>query len=211
MENENLNPMDHELDYEELPDSLEEIVEETYEEIEEADEAAETKREKLLRKCAEVKNRCVDGAKAGYGAAKNGVGIAKDRCVDVAKSGIGVAKRGVDAAKNGVGIAKDHCVDGAKAGYSAVKNGCGTAKTRCVNTAKTIAAKAKAIDCNPHFKQTRTYKLEMLGNEENAEPVETLELSNEKEFSLRSLAIASGVVIALTITAGVLVGTLLDD
>lgn len=182
MENESLNPMDCALDYEELLNALDEVSEEICEDADAATEDAETKRAKILRKCAQLKNRCVDGAKTYYGATKA-------RCAEV----------------------KGHCVEKAKSGYGAAKVYCGTAKTRCVDKAKSIAAKAKAYDYNPHFKQTRTYKLEMLPAAKDAEPVDTFEISDEKEFSARSLAIAGGVVIAVTAVTGILIGTLLDD
>ena len=180
-----------------------------------------------------AKDVCVDLAKKGFDATKTGVTVAKDVCVDLAKKGfgasktgvtvakdacVGAAKKGFGASKTGVTVAKDACVGAAKKsagvakkGVASAKNGVLTAKTACVEKTKAVKEKMQEMDYNPHFKQTRVYKLEMFRKAGDTEPVDTVELTDEKEFSLVSLAAATGAVIALSVTAGILAAKLLDD
>jgi hypothetical protein len=148
---------------------------------------------------------CVNLAKNGAKGAKKGVLVATDCCVNLAKNG-------AKGAKKGVLVATDCCVGLAKSGASATKKGVLIATDRCVSGAKTVAAKAKVLKSNPKFKQTRTYKLEMLSENENGEPIDSIEICDEKQFSTRSLIIASAAVVAVTATvAGIIIATTLDD
>ena len=216
---------------EEATEAIEEVVTDC-EELEALDGVEKTS-DKLLRKCAEAKDACVDLAKKGFDATKTGVTVAKDVCVDLAKKGfsasktgvtvakdacVGAAKKGFGASKTGVTVAKDACVGAAKKsagvakkGVASAKNGVLTAKTACVEKTKAVKEKMQEMDYNPHFKQTRVYKLEMFRKAGDTEPVDTVELTDEKEFSLVSLAAATGAVIALSVTAGILAAKLLDD
>ncbi|MBE6588872.1 MAG: hypothetical protein E7643_01715 [Ruminococcaceae bacterium] len=87
---------------------------------------------------------------------------------------------------------------------------CNEVKARCCGTAGRIIGDLKDCDYNPHFKQIRSYRLEVYRKADDEEPIDEFELSDVKSFSARSLAIACGLTVALTAVTGLIVNKLFD-
>lgn len=87
---------------------------------------------------------------------------------------------------------------------------CNEVKSRCCGTVGRIASDLRECDYNPYFKETRSYKLEVYRNATDEELIDEIEISDEKCFSARSLAIAGGVVLTLVLATKIIADKLLD-
>lgn len=86
---------------------------------------------------------------------------------------------------------------------------CNEVKASCRNTADRIITDLKACDYNPYFKQTRTYKLEIYRNCNEAEPIDVYETTDVKCFSARALAVAGAAAALLAVGTNCVVKKLL--
>ncbi len=85
---------------------------------------------------------------------------------------------------------------------------CNEVKACCCGTAGRIANDLKDCNYNPYFRETRSYRLEVYRNANDEEPIDEFEISDNKAFSARSLAIAGGVILTLAVAAKIFAGKL---
>ncbi len=71
-----------------------------------------------------------------------------------------------------------------------IRSKCAEMQNRIKATANRISHDLEETNGNPHFRQTVTYKLEVLRSPEDEEPVDVFEVEQVRSFSLCSLAIA---------------------
>ena len=78
---------------------------------------------------------------------------------------------------------------------------CAEAKSACKGTVARIARDLKESDYNPYIKQTQTTRLEIYRNCNETEPIDVYETTDSKQYSARSMAIATAVTAAVVLTA----------
>lgn len=71
-----------------------------------------------------------------------------------------------------------------------IRNKCAEMQDRVKATANRISRDLEETNGNPYFRQTVTYKLEVLRSPADEEPVDVFEVEQVRSFSLCSLAIA---------------------
>lgn len=86
--------------------------------------------------------------------------------------------------------ATEPCREQAPADYrQMIRNKCAEMQSRIKATADRISRDLEETNGNPHFRQTVTYKLEVLRSAEDEEPVDVFEVEQVHSFSLCSLAL----------------------
>lgn len=85
----------------------------------------------------------------------------------------------------------ESCQENAPADYrQMIRSKCAEMQSRIQATANRISRDLEETNGNPYFRQTVTYKLEVLRSAEDEEPVDVFEVEQVRSFSLCSLAIA---------------------
>lgn len=82
---------------------------------------------------------------------------------------------------------------------------CQEIKELCAKTANRLAYDWKETKGNPYIRQTHTYKVEVFRNPNDETPVDTFQMTDVKSYSLRALAIATGIASVLFCASGSLV------
>lgn len=82
---------------------------------------------------------------------------------------------------------------------------CQEIKDICAKTAYRLADDWRETNGNPYIRQTRTTKIEIFRNPNDETPVDTFQTTDVKSYSLRALAIATGIASILFCASGSLV------
>jgi hypothetical protein len=82
---------------------------------------------------------------------------------------------------------------------------CREIKELCAKTANRLADDWRETNGNPYIRQTRTTKIEIFRNPDDETPVDTFQTTDVKSYSLRALAIATGIASILFCASGNLV------
>lgn len=82
---------------------------------------------------------------------------------------------------------------------------CQEIKELCTKTANRLADDWRETNGNPYIRQTRTTKIEVFRNPNDETPVDTFQISDVKSYSLRALALATGIASILFCASGSIV------
>lgn len=82
---------------------------------------------------------------------------------------------------------------------------CQEIKELCAKTANRLADDWRETNGNPYIRQTHTYKVEIFRGPDDDTPVDTFQMTDVKSYSLRALAIATGIASVLFCASGSLV------
>ncbi len=82
---------------------------------------------------------------------------------------------------------------------------CREIKELCAKTASRLADDWRETNGNPYIRQTRTTKIEIFRTPNDETPVDTFQTTDVKSYSLRALAIATGIASILFCASGNLV------
>lgn len=79
---------------------------------------------------------------------------------------------------------------------------CREIKELCAKTANRIADDWRETNGNPYIRQTHTYKVEVFRKPGDTTPVDTFQMTDVKSYSLRALALATGIAAVLFCASG---------
>ena len=105
--------------------------------------------------------------------------------------------------------AVEEAVDEVSIAREQIAQKCKEIKELCAKTALRIADDLKETKGNPYIRQTHTYKMEIFRKPTDETPIDTFQMTEVKSYSLRALAIATGIASALFCASGLLVRKLM--
>lgn len=86
---------------------------------------------------------------------------------------------------------------------------CKEIKELCLKTANRLADDWRETNGNPYIRQTHTYKVEVFRKPGDTTPVDTFQMTDVKSYSLRALALATGIATVLFCASGNIVKKLI--
>ena len=104
----------------------------------------------------------------------------------------------------------EEAVDEVSAAKEQIAQKCREIKEICAKTALRIADDLKETKGNPYIRQTHTYKMEIFRKPTDTTPIDTFQMTEVKSYSLRALALATGIASALFCASGVIVKKLIN-
>jgi hypothetical protein len=104
----------------------------------------------------------------------------------------------------------EETVDEVSAAREQIAQKCKEIKEFCAKTALRIADDLKETKGNPYIRQTHTYKMEIFRKPNDTTPIDSFQMTEVKSYSLRALAIATGIASALFCASGVIVKKLMN-
>ena len=87
---------------------------------------------------------------------------------------------------------------------------CKEIKELCLKTANRLADDWRETNGNPYIRQTHTYKVEIFRKPGDTTPVDTFQMTDVKSYSLRALALATGIATVLFCASGNIVKKLVS-
>ena len=117
---------------------------------------------------------------------------------------VAVEKIALDVADELEEITVDE-IDEVASAQDQIAQKCREIKELCAKTASRLADDWRETNGNPYIRQTHTTKIEIFRNPNDETPVDTFQTTDVKSYSLRALALATGIASILFCASGNLV------